>query len=199
LVIKKKALDLLYKITNQSNIKSIVKELINYLLAAESEFKQDLCAKICQTCEKYAPNKKWHVDTVVKVLTLAEHYVEEEYISQIISVIATTPELHSYCVTQIFYSLKENINQIGLSQLGVWLIGEFGEILVNGTAKNPEGESIVIPHDEIIDLYQEVLEENTKKGGRSDVVICWSLTGLSKLSIRLPDMKKRIKELVKGF
>ena len=76
-MIKKKALDLLYKITNQSNIKSIVKELINYLLAAESDFKADLCAKICQTCEKYAPNKKWHVDTIVKVLTLAEHYVDE--------------------------------------------------------------------------------------------------------------------------
>lgn len=81
LVIKKKALDLLYKITNESNIKSIVKELINYLLAAESDFKQDLCSKICQTCEKYAPNKKWHVDTVIKVLTLSEHYVDEQYIS----------------------------------------------------------------------------------------------------------------------
>ena len=178
---------MIYKITNQSNIKSIVKELINYLLAAEAEFKQDLVSKICQTCEKYAPNKKWHVDTVVKVMTLAEHYVDEQYISQIISVIANTPELHSYSVTLVFYSLKENINQMGLAQLGCWLIGEFGEILVNGQAKNPEGEYISIPHGEIIDIYEQVLEENTKKGGRSDFIICWAITGLSKLSIRLPD------------
>jgi len=47
LVIKKRALDLIYKITNGSNVKSIVKELVNYLLAADSEFKKELSNKIC--------------------------------------------------------------------------------------------------------------------------------------------------------
>lgn len=45
-------------------------------------------------CEKYAPNRKWHVDTVMKVLTLSDAHVREEFISQIITVIATTPILH---------------------------------------------------------------------------------------------------------
>lgn len=81
LVIKKKALDLLYKITNSTNVKSIVKELINYLLISDNEFKKELANKICMTCEKYAPNKKWHIDTVIKVLTLSEGYVREEFIS----------------------------------------------------------------------------------------------------------------------
>ena len=47
LVIKKQALDLLYKITNASNVKSIVKELLNYLLAADADFKKELSNKIC--------------------------------------------------------------------------------------------------------------------------------------------------------
>jgi AP-1 complex subunit gamma-1 len=50
-------------------------------------------------CEKYAPTKKWHIDTVIKVLTLSEGYVKEDYISQIITVIATNPGLHLYSVT----------------------------------------------------------------------------------------------------
>ena len=79
--IKKQALDLIYKITNHSNVKSVVKELINYLLNADNEFKVELSNKICQICEKYAPNKKWHIDTVVKVLTLTEGHTKEEYIS----------------------------------------------------------------------------------------------------------------------
>ena len=41
------ALDLIYKITNQSNVKSIAKELINYLVTAESDFKKELANKIC--------------------------------------------------------------------------------------------------------------------------------------------------------
>ena len=75
-------------------MKSVIKELINYLLNADNAFKKELSNKICQICEKYAPNKKWHIDTVVKVLTLTEAHCREEYIAQIISVIATTPELH---------------------------------------------------------------------------------------------------------
>jgi AP-1 complex subunit gamma-1 len=46
LTIKKLALDLLYLITNESNVKSIVKEMLNYLLVAESDFIQDLTWKV---------------------------------------------------------------------------------------------------------------------------------------------------------
>jgi AP-1 complex subunit gamma-1 len=47
---------------------------------------------------------------VVKVLTLTEDHMKEEYISQIITVIATTPELHQYSVTKVYYAMKENLN-----------------------------------------------------------------------------------------
>jgi AP-1 complex subunit gamma-1 len=47
LVIKKQALDLIYKITNGTNVKSIVKELINFLLTADADFKKELSNKIC--------------------------------------------------------------------------------------------------------------------------------------------------------
>jgi AP-1 complex subunit gamma-1 len=50
--------------------------------------------------------------------------------------------------------MKENLNQIGLVQLGVWLIGEFGEMLVNGTCKNPDGNPLIVDDSEIIDIYE---------------------------------------------
>ena len=106
--IKKRALDLIFKITNLENVKSVVKELINNLLGADAEFKKELANKICQICEMYAPNKKWHIDTVIKVLTLTEGYLREEYISQIISIVAATPELHHYSVAKVYFSMKEN-------------------------------------------------------------------------------------------
>lgn len=113
-MIKKKALDLLFKITNGQNVKSITKELLNYLLVADSEFKKELSNKICMMCEKYAPTKKWQVDTVMKVLTLSEGHVREEYISQIITVIGTNPSLHQYSVVRAYYLMKENLQQIGM-------------------------------------------------------------------------------------
>ena len=107
-------MDLIYKITNGTNVKSIVKELTNFLLTADADFKKELSNKICQICEKYAPTKKWHIDTIIKVLTLSDYHVREEYISQAIGVIATTPELHHYSVSKVFFAMKDNVNQMGL-------------------------------------------------------------------------------------
>jgi len=53
--------------------------------------------------------------------------------------------------------------------------------------------------DEIIDTFVDVLDENDKKGKRSDTVIMWALTALSKLSVRLPGVQAKVKELVEGY
>lgn len=70
-------------------------------------------------------------------------------------------------------------------QLGIWLVGEFGEMLVNGTARDPDNNPIIVDESEIIDTYQKILDDHNKKGERSDTIICWVLTALSKLTIRL--------------
>lgn len=196
LVIKKQALDLLYKITNAQNVRTVANELLNYLLVADSEFKKELSNKICQICEKYAPTKKWHVDTVIKVLTLSDHHVREEYISQVITVIATEPELHQYSVSKVYFAMKDNINQMGMVQLGCWLVGEFGEMLVEGTAKGPDGAPVQVSSEEIIEVYEQVLDEHDRKGKRSDVIISWALTALSKLTIRLTNSLEKVREIV---
>ena len=56
-----------------------------------------------------------------------------------------------------------------------------------------------MPADEIIDTYVDVLDENDKKGKRCDTIIMWALTALSKLSVRLPNIQEKVKELVDGY
>ena len=56
-----------YLLVNENNIRVLVRELVNYLLVADAEFKQDLTAKICIVVQKFAPTKQWHVDTIIKV------------------------------------------------------------------------------------------------------------------------------------
>lgn len=59
-------------------------------------------------------------------------------------------------------------------------------MLVNGKAIDDAGSSVRVGADEIIDTFVDVLDENDKKGKRSDTIIMWALTALSKLSVRLP-------------
>jgi hypothetical protein len=53
----------------------------------------------------------------------------------------------------------------------VWLLGEFGEMLVNGSCKNPDGNAIVVDDSEIIGVYESILNDHNKKGDRSDIII----------------------------
>lgn len=57
--------------------------------------------------------------------------------------------------------MKDNLNQVGLVQLGVWLVGEFGEMLTNGSCKNPDGTPLIVDDFEIISIYEQVLKEET--------------------------------------
>jgi hypothetical protein len=64
-------------------------------------------------------------------------------------------------------------------------VGEFGEMLVNGSCKNPDGNPIIVADHEILDMMESILKDHNKKGERSDVIIMWTLTAISKLSIRI--------------
>lgn len=83
--------------------------------------------------------------------------------------------------------------------MGVWLLGEFGEMLINGSAKDPDGNPIIVDEEEIIEVLTKILEDNDRKGERSDTIICWVLTALSKLTIRLKTIQKRAKELIERY
>jgi AP-1 complex subunit gamma-1 len=95
--------------------------------------------------------------------------------------------------------MRDNINQIGIVQLGCWLVGEFGELLVNGQAVDESNQPLKLTPEEIIDTYVDILDENDRKGKRSDVIISWALTALSKLTIRLPRVQSKIKALIEGY
>ena len=88
---------------------------------------------------------------------------------------------------------------MGMVQLGCWLVGEFGEMLVDGTAKGPDGELVTVVEDEIIEVYELVLDEHDRKGKRSDVIISWALTALSKLTIRLTNCTDKVREIVNAY
>ena len=50
--IRKRALELVYLLVNESNVKPLTKELIDYLQVSGQDFKGDLTTKICSIVEK---------------------------------------------------------------------------------------------------------------------------------------------------
>ena len=78
LLIRIMALDLLFVIAGPENTGAIIKDLLNVLLNAnDEEFIRELALKICLIAEKHSQSKRWHFDTILKVLVLADQAVKE--------------------------------------------------------------------------------------------------------------------------
>jgi len=193
--IRKRALDLIYALVNESNIKILAHELINFLQTASLEFRGELTAKLCNVTEKYAPNKRWQVDTIIRVMSIAGPHVPEEISASLIALIAGSPELQPYAVQKMYLSLLTEFSQNVLAQVASWCIGEFGDMLVNPRDPVPDAEPLKVTENDVIDILEKVMrfpssETQTKQ---------YALTALMKLTTRFSSSQSRIRELINAF
>jgi hypothetical protein len=68
--IRRRALELSYALINESNVRILIRELLAFLEVADNEFKLGMTTQIPLAAERFAPNKRWHIDTVLRVLKL---------------------------------------------------------------------------------------------------------------------------------
>eukprot|EP00906_Rhabdomonas_costata_P033124 RCo046635 len=157
--IRRRALELIYTLVNSSNIRLLVPDLITYLGYASTDFKEDLATKICAVVERFAPNRQWHVDTLIRVLTLAGAYVPEAIGNRLLALITQSePALQCYCVKVLWgvlaksapvaaagtttlegseeeaarYCRKETLLMVTL-----WVLGEYCDMLCDDAARGP--------------------------------------------------------------
>lgn len=53
-------------------------------------------------------------------------------LSSFVRLVCHTPELQAYTTSKLYTALKEDISQESLTLATVWLLGEFGEALIQG-------------------------------------------------------------------
>ncbi|GAO48354.1 Adaptor protein complex AP-1 gamma subunit [Saitoella complicata NRRL Y-17804] len=181
--IRRRALDLSFALINESNIRVLVRELLAFLEVANNEFKANMTSQICLAADRYAPNKRWHIDTVLRVLKLAGNYVKEQILSSFIRLVGTTPELQQYAAQKLYASLQADISQEGLILAGAWIIGEFGDALLKGG--NFEEEELVreVKESNVIDLFETILNSTFA----NQLVTEYVLTAAMKLTTRITD------------
>lgn len=194
--IRRRALELSYALINEQNVRVLIRELLAFLEVADNEFKLGMTTQVCAAAERFAPNRRWHIDTVLRVLKLAGNYVREEVLSAFIRLIAHTVDLQSYTVYKLYTALRADLSQESLTLAGVWVIGEFGDVLLQGGgvagSEDPEadaaenimpGSEVAVTEKDVIDSMENILlspyTNNTIRG--------FVLTSLTKLSTRFSD------------
>jgi len=66
--IRRRAMELSFALVNSNNIRNMMKELLLFLERADPEFKAQCSSNIVMSAERFAPNKRWHLETLFKVL-----------------------------------------------------------------------------------------------------------------------------------
>ncbi|KDR80519.1 hypothetical protein GALMADRAFT_61272 [Galerina marginata CBS 339.88] len=155
--IRRRALELSYALINDQNVRILVRELLAFLEVADDEFKLGLTTQICLAAERFAPNKRWHIDTVLRVLKLAGNFVREEILSAFIRLVAHTPELQAYTASKLYLALKSDISQESLTLAATWLLGEYCEIILQGGIVD-EDQTNMISDKDLIDLILSILD-----------------------------------------
>ncbi|KAL3636336.1 hypothetical protein CASFOL_020883 [Castilleja foliolosa] len=191
--IRKRALDLVYLLVNENNVKSLTKELVDYLEVSDQEFKEDLTAKVCSIVEKFSPEKLWYIDQMLKVLSEAGNYVKDDVWHALIVVISNAPNLHGYTVRSLYKAVQTAEHQEPLVRVAVWCIGEYGELLVRNSGVLDVEDPITVTESETVDIVEAAIRRNF-----SDLTTrAMCLIALLKLSSHFPSCSKRINDIVR--
>ncbi|CAL8994294.1 unnamed protein product [Prunus brigantina] len=190
--IRKRALELVYVLVNEGNVKPLTKELIDYLEVSDEEFKGDLTAKICSIVAKFSPEKIWYIDQMLKVLSEAGNFVKDEVWHAVIVVISNASDLHGYTVRALYRALQLSAEQESLVRVAIWCIGEYGDLLVNNIGMLDVEDPITVTESDAVDVIEIAIKHHT-----SDLTTkAMAMVALLKLSSRFPSCSERIKNIV---
>lgn len=193
--IRQRALELVYQLVNDQNVVALTAELLNYLVVAPTDHKSDLISKIMGIVEKYSPNQRWRIDTVITMLTIAGNHCDESVVRIAIILISQHTDLQPYAVHRLYRNLLDDNSQLGLLEISIWCIGEYGEYLTQPLgAVDAESQAFDAVEGRSI---AEILERCMKLHNSDNNLKCLVLSALMKLSVRLPgDVRAYISQIV---
>lgn len=188
--LSRRALELSLALVNSSNVRAMMRELQAFLESCPPDLRADCASGILLAAERFAPSKRWHIDTILHVLTTAGTYVRDDAVANLTQLIGEAQELHAYSVRRLYGALAEDISQQPLVQVAAWCIGEYGDLLLEGNCE--EIEPFQVEEEEVLALLEKVLQSHLSLPATR----AYALTALMKLSTRLPGGNNHIRQVV---
>lgn len=136
--IKRRALELSFAILDSSNIRILLKEILNFLddpVNNDKELKTYITTNVTNILERkeLIPNEKWKFDTLTRLVKSSGGFMTNSITSQILALVINIPnndELKTYTVNKLFKVGYDDDSQNGLNLIVTWLVGEYGDLLL---------------------------------------------------------------------
>ena len=180
--IRQRALELIFHLVNTGNVESLTSELLNYLVLCPREHRGDICTRILKVVDHYSPNDRWRIDTLITTLTIAGREANNSvqnatsiYISR------ADADLQAFASHKLLKAVRDDDGtQHGLLAVGVWCIGEYGDLLLKPYVSTPAASFQQMEPMAIVDEIERV----TTRHGCPERVRQRALTAYVKLHHR---------------
>jgi len=198
--IRQRALELIYHLVNETNVESLTAELLNYLVLCPREHRADICARILKVVDRFSPDDRWRVDSLITTLTIAGREATRDVQSATVIYISRgSDDIHAFATHKLLKAIRDDDgSQRGLLTVGIWCIGEYGDKLLqpysyscaaNGgvdLTMNGEGTSVTFHALDPMTIVTTI-EQVTKRHACPEYVKQRALTAYVKLTERLSD------------
>ena len=117
-------------------------------------------------------------------------YIPEEVVTNVVSLISSNEDIQLYAVQKLFSTVKKEPTKTPLVYVGLWAVGEYGDLLVQGN------QDLQVNEDDVIELFTRILKHTL-----TDVITKeYALNSLAKLSIKFSQAGvTEIRKLISPF
>ena len=96
------------------------------------QFRDELVLKIAILAERYAPDLRWYVDTIVTILGIAGENVSDDIWHRVVQVVTNNEDLQKYAASKFYHALESLTAHETAVKAGAYVLGEFGFALIDG-------------------------------------------------------------------
>ena len=147
--IRRRALDLTYALINATNVRELVRELLDFLAVADADARPDLCTKVAAAATRFAPTPRWHIDVLISMLAAAGNAAKREAVSQAVYLISHAAGTDAAALAHKLFAMLAAAVAPGapeaqqpLLQVAVWCVGERGELLTAAPPPAPGADDV---------------------------------------------------------
>eukprot|EP00743_Colponemidia_sp_Colp-15_P002166 GILK01002351.1.p1 GENE.GILK01002351.1~~GILK01002351.1.p1 ORF type:complete len:1062 (-),score=193.43 GILK01002351.1:67-3252(-) len=192
--LKRKTLDLLFRMTNAANVVVVVDRLTFYLKSTvDAHLRTELVTRITQLAERYAPNNGWFIQTMNQVFELGGELVRPEVAHNLLRLIAEgggdeDSELRAYAVKTYLKALEKPFLPDILVQTIAWVLGEYGYLATKDASL---GYSL----DDVIELMCEAVDRQFE----DPCTRGWIVTAIMKLTAQLGTLTNQVQVMLARY
>jgi AP-2 complex subunit alpha len=182
--VQKQALDLLYRMCDFENAKTIVAELLKVLPNASIDIKEEILLKLGILAEKFVQEYTWYVDVMLQLIQIGGENANEALWYRIVQIVAANEDLKEYATYTAFQALKTYACCEIMVRTAAYLLGEYGHYIAESPGCSP------------IEQFT-VLSSKLDFSSKSTKLIL--LSTFFKLANIFPEIKTQLMKAIKEF